>query len=221
MRRLPSYGTTLALLACGASCHAQAAPDAPAHPPVVVVTPAPPSLTTQAAAVDPAKEKLIRQLLEVTGVVKLSQQMMDQMFTSMQSAVPDLPTEFWSKTRARFKADDLVAMIIPVYDKYYSKEELQGLLTFYESPLGRKVIATLPQVQRESMTIGQAWGRKQAEDVLAEIAQERKSARKHAQTKAGPQPFQVQGRGYSTAASSSVSVPAPASNRARPPRGSA
>ena len=177
MRRAKVFWTILALLTCAATSHAQA-------PSPLVAVPSPPPPAAAKPMIGPSEEKVIRQLLDVTGTVKLSQQMVDQMLASMQTSMPDIPAEFWTKIRACFKADEFIALIIPVYDKYYSKEELDGLLAFYQSPLGQKVIATLPEVNRESMAIGQAWGRKQAQAIMTEIDQEREAATKHSETKA-------------------------------------
>lgn len=42
--------------------------------------------------------------------------------------------------------------------KHFSLEELEALVAFYKSPLGHKVVTTLPEVVRECMAAGQAWG---------------------------------------------------------------
>ena len=134
-------------------------------------------------AINPEKEKAIRQLLDVTGTSKLMTQQMDQMLTSFHSIFPDVPPEAWTKLRARLRTDDLLTLLIPVYDKYYTLDDLNGLLSFYQTPLGQKVIATLPQISRESMTIGQAWGQKQARAVLQELQREEKASQKRSKAK--------------------------------------
>ena len=125
------------------------------------------------------KIKAIRQLLVVTGTSKLMAQEMDQMVASLRNGLPDAPPEFWTKFRARVNTDDLIALIVPVYDKYYTLDDINGLLAFYQTPLGQKVITTLPQVTRESMTIGQAWGEAQAKAVVHELEQEQEAPKKH------------------------------------------
>lgn len=45
--------------------------------------------------------------------------------------------------------DDMVRLYIPIYQKYYSLEELQQLCAFYETPLGRKVGRVTPLVTQE------------------------------------------------------------------------
>jgi len=49
-------------------------------------------------------------------------------------------------------------MMYPIYQKYFTLNELNGLISFYETPLGSKVISTLPLITQESMLAGQQWG---------------------------------------------------------------
>ncbi len=37
---------------------------------------------------------------------------------------------------------------IPIYDKYYTHSEIKGLVSFYESELGRKTIKVMPSLGR-------------------------------------------------------------------------
>ncbi len=99
----------------------------------------------------------------------MAQMMMDRMLLSLKGSSPEVPEAYWTRFREKMKADDLVELLLPIYDRYYTQEDLDGLTAFYESPLGRKVLATLPQVTQESMTVGEAWGRKKAQEVLREL----------------------------------------------------
>jgi len=123
--------------------------------------------------ISPEKEKSIRQLLDVMGTTKLTQQMTTQMMAMLKQSQPGVPEELWSRFEKKLDAREVIDLVIPVYDKHFSKEDIDGLTAFYESPLGQKVVRTLPQVSQESMEIGQAWGRRKAEEVLQELQQER------------------------------------------------
>jgi hypothetical protein len=118
---------------------------------------------------DPEKEKKIRRVLEVTGAQRMMSQMAGQMIASFKKAQPGVPEEFWNRFEEKFGSEDLIDQLVPIYDKYYSKQDLDGLLAFYESPVGQKVLKTMPQVMQESMQVGQAWGKQKAEEVIKEI----------------------------------------------------
>ena len=48
--------------------------------------------------------------------------------------------------------------LYPVYDKYFTHQEIKELMAFYETPSGKKAILVLPTVINEAMGIGQGWG---------------------------------------------------------------
>jgi hypothetical protein len=50
-------------------------------------------------------------------------------------------------------------LVIPLYDRHFSLDELRGLNAFYSSPLGRKTIAVMPALLNDSMALGARWGR--------------------------------------------------------------
>jgi hypothetical protein len=128
---------------------AQAQPTAP--PPKV-------SSDTATPPEDAAKEKDVRKLLELTGSAKLGVQIMDQMMGQLQKTMPNVPAEFWDEFKKEADVNQLIELIVPVYMKHFSREDLRDLIAFYESPVGRKLTAALPQIAQESMAVGRQWG---------------------------------------------------------------
>jgi len=120
-------------------------------------------------AIDPIKEKNIRELLKTLGVVDLCQQVMDQMLTNFSQSYSTVPPEFWTEMKRTMDANELVDLIVPLYDRYYTNEDIEGLLAFYRSPLGKKVVSTLPEITKESMSVGQEWGKKKALEVQEQL----------------------------------------------------
>lgn len=118
------------------------------------------------------KRESIHTLLELTGMVKVVDQMIDQMFDAFAKQSPSVPSEAWTRLKKKMRADDLVEEMMPVYDKYYTQEDLDVMIAFYRTPVGQKVIRTLPDVSREGFQIGQAWGLRKADEVLKELKAE-------------------------------------------------
>ena len=112
------------------------------------------------------KEVVARELMEITGTSKLAMQVMQQMLTPLKQAIPDAPDEFWTSFMAEVNPDELVEKIVPIYCQHYSLDELEQLLAFNKTPLGQKVIREMPGVMKESMTVGQEWGRQLAERAM-------------------------------------------------------
>ena len=79
---------------------------------------------------------------------------------------------FFEKFQGKLKVEDLLDLSIPIYDKYFSKGDIDELSQFYQTPLGKKVLSVLPQVLIESQTaamhLGEEVGRQSMQEVLAE-----------------------------------------------------
>lgn len=116
-------------------------------------------------------------MLKITGMEKLMDQMMKQLIDSLRVNMKEVPDEFWERFSKKLKPTEMIEMIIPLYDKYYSLDDLKAVNAFYSSPAGQRVLSTLPQIMQESMAIGQKWGEKvaqeAAEEALAEMKQKR------------------------------------------------
>ncbi|HWX40526.1 MAG TPA: DUF2059 domain-containing protein [Blastocatellia bacterium] len=112
--------------------------------------------------VSPAKAKAIRRLLELMGSEKLAQQILSQLLPMIKRSAPQVPDSVWADIENEFSSDvtsgKLMEVIIPIYSRQFSEEDVKGLIAFYESPLGKKMAAALPKIASESFTAGQQWG---------------------------------------------------------------
>ncbi|MFA9195800.1 DUF2059 domain-containing protein [Flavobacterium sp. FBOR7N2.3] len=126
-------------------------------------------LSLSANAQSTSKSQKINQLLELTGSGKMATLMMDQMMESFKNSYSKVNEEFWEDFKNEVKAEDLEKMIIPIYDKHYTESDIDQLIAFYNSPIGKKMISTMPQVIQESMVVGQAWGKQIGEKVLEQL----------------------------------------------------
>jgi len=60
-------------------------------------------------------------------------------------------------------------MVVPIYDKHFSHEDVKELIKFYQSPIGQKLVREQPGIVTESMAAGQKWGQHIAADVLKRL----------------------------------------------------
>ncbi len=152
---------------------------APAQTPVA---PAQAASVNSAPNIDPAKEKAIRNMFEVLGTTKMMQQVIAGMSSNMKpmlmSSLPPgeyrekLADLFFQKFQSKIRVEQLLDLTVPIYAKYFSKEEIEGLTRFYQTPLGQKALSVLPQtvieMQTESMKLGEKLGREAMAEVLDE-----------------------------------------------------
>jgi uncharacterized protein len=116
-------------------------------------------LPTSFADSPTSKEAKIRQLMELTGASKLGQQVMNQMLTTFQQKFPDFPPQMAEEFQRAFHADSLVSIIVPIYAKYFTDADIDGLIAFYGTETGKKLITVMPDMTREIQTISTEWGR--------------------------------------------------------------
>lgn len=117
-----------------------------------------PAAATADAAIDPAFEADIQRLLALSGAVMNGQQVVDQMMVSMRQLAPELPEAFWAEAKTELRAEEFVGLIVPIWAKYYTHDEVKALIAFYESPVGRKMVSVQPAVLTEAMEAGRRWG---------------------------------------------------------------
>ena len=64
---------------------------------------------------------------------------------------------------------ELLQMIVPIYKKHVTHEEVKQLIVFYETPLGSRLISIQPALALESMIAGEEWGRRLGEQVAIQL----------------------------------------------------
>src|SRR5262245_44357118 len=122
----------------------------------------------QEKSVDPEKAENLRRLMKLVGVEKLQQTMADQMIVALKPILQKLengeePTRkmldmLSDIMREELKKTDFITMNIDLYDKYFTTDEIKGLIQFYESPVGQKAIQVLPELSQEAMKHGMEQG---------------------------------------------------------------
>ncbi|MEP7264152.1 MAG: DUF2059 domain-containing protein [Bacteroidota bacterium] len=122
-----------------------------------------------AVAQTSAKTEKIKTLLEVTGSANLGVQIAKQMIDVFKGSYSNVDQKFWDEFTKEIKAEDLVNLILPIYEKYYTEEDLDQIIAFYKTPIGKKMVETLPMISQESMTAGQTWGRELGEKVVMRL----------------------------------------------------
>ena len=113
-----------------------------------------------AAPANGEKLAVARRILVVTKAADMIVQTMTAALPAQRQATPQLPGDFFDTllVRARSQADTLLVRLTPAFAEVYTLDELRGLLAFYESPVGKRMIELQPAVMARTMAIGQQWG---------------------------------------------------------------
>jgi hypothetical protein len=122
--------------------------------------------TTVSIAPDAASKEDVKKLFDVMASREQIGQMMQQLFAQMRS----LNREEIRKRRPEitdaeltrmdresedlmknFPLDEMLSDMIPVYQRHFTKSEVDALTAFYSSPPGQKFLHEMPAVTAETM----------------------------------------------------------------------
>jgi hypothetical protein len=123
------------------------------------------------ATATPASEEQVRQLMDVVGVGKMLAQMNAQAVTTLQQSMPCVSPDFWQNYMDASQTQLFIGRLVPVYQHHFTADELDGLLKFYRSPLGQKVINEMPTTMAEANQAGQQWSHERSAQMISELKQ--------------------------------------------------
>ena len=116
-----------------------------------------------AAKLDPAKDAAIRHLMDITEVSNMGQNIQNYITQQVQDVAgravgAGKVQKFMDTFSTQFNADASPSAVtdamVTIYAKNFSMEDIQGLIQFYETPLGKRVVKTLPEVSQQSQRMG-------------------------------------------------------------------
>ena len=92
------------------------------------------------------KIDLILKLVEVNGTRRSMQNNLDQIVAKANENKKE-------ELRKLLNIDEIMTSLIPLYDKHFSEVELVQLIQFYSSPLGHKILETMPVLLNEAVEV--------------------------------------------------------------------
>ena len=149
--------------------------------------------TTVSIAPDAPSKEDVRKLFDIMSSKEQVRQMMDQVFQQMRTMNreqmkkrhPDVSEEEMARLDRQsedliknFPLDDMLNDMIPVYQKHFTKADIDGLTAFYASPTGQKFLHEIPAVTGETMRVVLPRIQASVEQAMKQADQERNSDRK-------------------------------------------
>jgi hypothetical protein len=123
---------------------------------------------------DEHAEKLanIRKLMTLTGADKMANQMLDQISENMRSIGGPNSQKYFDEFRKEFDLNKVYEMQIAAYDKYLTAEDIKSVLDFYQSPVGQRMIASMPQIMADMMKQGMEMSQEIAQRVMKKMQEQ-------------------------------------------------
>jgi uncharacterized protein len=150
---------------------------------VGVAAPAAPQSPAGGPQPSPAAILLAKQIVQLKGISK----MFDPLVRGVVEKVKDqyMQTDFmWAKDFNEVAAqmekeyaprvNELVDMSARIYASHFTEAELKDILTFYQTPVGQKMIAEEPKTIDESLAQAGEWGDNLAQEALGRMRVEMK-----------------------------------------------
>lgn len=100
----------------------------------------------------------LQKMFEVSGSVESYKPAVKQMLAIYKQQYPSVSQEKWESMESDLvdlSLNDLVDLLVPVYQKYLSISDLEDVIRFYQSPVGVKFAEATPKLTQEAMMLGQ------------------------------------------------------------------
>lgn len=114
----------------------------------------------------------IKQLMQVSGAEGTFKGVINQMMIMFRQQHPAVPAAVWDEVDLemnKIAIDQIVDLIVPVYQKHLTEEDIRGVIAFYKTPVGKKFAEKTPVITQESMAAGQVWGKTIGENVVRKL----------------------------------------------------
>jgi len=101
---------------------------------------------------------------------------LDETIKNVKEQHPEIPESdlvlFQEAIHKNTDIENLRNQYAAIYKRYFSQDEIVGLIKFYESPLGRKSISANQQITHGSQAIGVAYFESLSNEVIKELVAE-------------------------------------------------
>ncbi len=154
----------------------------------------------QAAADAPASKEDIERYFQVMHLRDTMKQMTDMMTKQMRQMThaqiskdaANLPSDFETRMNKMvedqlkdFPMEEMLQAMIPVYQKHWTKGDVDAMVAFYSTPTGQKVLRELPATMAEGMQAITPIMQKRMNGVMARVQQEVAQTLKDSKVKSG------------------------------------
>ena len=110
----------------------------------------------------PARERTIRRYLAATRVVEKEQSMIEVVVAAMKRQSPQIPDKTWDEVKAEFKKafnpEEIISIYVKIYARRFTEREMRQLAAFFESPVGRRLVAETDGINMDAFAEGVSRG---------------------------------------------------------------
>ena len=137
----------------------------------------------QLPQVSPAQLLIAKQIVEIKGVKAMFAPLVRGVVQKTKDSVMQTNV-MWGKDLNEIAAqiekeyqprgEEIVDATARIYASHFTEPELKQILTFYQSPVGQKMLAEEPKALDQSMSYAGSWGDNLSIDVMSKLRAEMK-----------------------------------------------
>ncbi len=116
-----------------------------------------------------SKEDRIRELLTLTNAKESAQQILETLLAQIKTHATGTPDGYWEKFREVMDYDKFINLIVPIYEKYFTEEDIGKMIEFYQSEVGKKYLSLKPAITADALQVGIQWGQELAATIINKL----------------------------------------------------
>jgi hypothetical protein len=132
----------------------------------------------EAAPAHPMTVAQVREILALTSVGNMKQQMLEGMLPFVQQMLPYMPDSVVDDFRHSLEMADFDAALVRTFQAHLSTEDAAKIIAFYKTPAGRRMIGVMPLIEGEGQQAGAELGQQVMLQVIERHQAELDAAKK-------------------------------------------
>jgi hypothetical protein len=137
------------------------------------------------AEISPAFKKKIVEFMGIIGAKNITRQVAltfsKQLAFTLKQSHPEIDNQAFAVIAEETeevldrRSDEILDHMVPVYAKHFSESDIDALLEFYRSPVGRKTVTEMPGLMQECMELAAQQSRDAIPDIQERVVKKLKA----------------------------------------------
>lgn len=127
--------------------------------------------TADSPPAHPVTVAQVYEILRLTGTDPMRRQMVDELLPCLKQMMPYMPDDVVADFQHSLTTADFQGAMIHSFQQHLSREDAAAIIAFYQSPVGQRMIATMPQILND----GQQAGTELGQHLMLQVIQRHKA----------------------------------------------
>lgn len=115
------------------------------------------------------KQDKVKELISLSGAFPVTKEVEKKMMAKYKKQYDNVPDSAWKPIEKKVNIDDLINEVIGIYGNKFTEKEIDQLLIFYKSDVGKKVLLNSPSLMSEIQTATGNWAQKVTETINGDL----------------------------------------------------